>query len=117
MLPYWMLSGDNVPRIRRPAINPPFQQFAIKTRLGDPAAEHWIFERQKTMYGGKLAHAGALIFVFSNEGRGNSELVARGILTAVRLEPKKPGKARQAPRITIGVRRTDSPVTSLARPQ
>lgn len=58
------------------------------------------------MYGGKHIATGDTIFLFASENEGGSGLVARGIVTSAAASPKKPGLARQTPRVSIIVQRT-----------
>jgi hypothetical protein len=78
--------------------------YAIKAAVADPAAKQFVFDAQKTMYGGKCIAAGDTIFVFACENEGGAGLVARGIVTAA--VARKPGLVRQTPRVSIIVRRT-----------
>ena len=80
--------------------------FAIKAEVSDPEAETFAFNEQKTMYGGKQIAKGDLIFVFASENEGGQGLVASGIVTSVKAIPRKPGIARQTPRVSIEIRRT-----------
>jgi hypothetical protein len=80
--------------------------FAIKVEVGDPNAETFAFGEQKTMYGGRRIAKGHLIFVFASENEGGRGLIACGIVTSAEAIPKKPGIARQTPRVSITVRRT-----------
>jgi hypothetical protein len=80
--------------------------FAIKAEIGDSRAVAFAFSAQKTMYGGKRIAKGDLIFVFASENEGGLGLVASGIVTSAESIPKKPGIARQTPRVTITIRRT-----------
>jgi len=80
--------------------------FAIKTEVGDPGAESFAFSAQKTMYGGKHIAKGDLIFVFASENEGGAGLFAAGVVTSAAATPKKPGIARQTPRVSITVRST-----------
>src|SRR3954447_10212181 len=80
--------------------------FAIKTEVCDPRAETFGFDAQKTMYGGKLIAKGDNIFVFASENEGGSGLIAAGVVTSAKPTPKKPGIARQTPRVSITIRRT-----------
>ena len=80
--------------------------FAIKVEVGDPNAETFAFGEQKTMYGGRRIAKGNLIFVFASENEGGRGLIACGIVTSAEAIPKKPGIARQTPRVSITVRRT-----------
>ena len=80
--------------------------FAIKVGVGDPKAKAFAFREQKTMYGGKGIAKGAPIFVFASENEGGPGLIARGIVTSAEATPRKPGVARQTPRVSIAVRRT-----------
>ena len=80
--------------------------FAIKTEVPDPCAETFSFVMQRTMYGGKLIAHGDIVFIFASENEGGSGLIALGEVTASGAVPKKPGFARQTPRVNIVVRRT-----------
>jgi hypothetical protein len=80
--------------------------FAIKAEVSDPGANVFAFSAQKTMYGGKLIAAGDTIFIFASENSGGPGLIACGIVTSTKAIPKKPGIARQTPRLSISIRRT-----------
>lgn len=80
--------------------------FAIKTEILDPEAKTFDFTAQKTMYGGKSIAEGDTIFVFASENEGGRGLVARGVVTFAAAIPRKPGIARQTPRVSLSVRRT-----------
>ena len=80
--------------------------FAIKAEVRDARAKAFAFVAQKTMYGGKRIAAGDTIFVFASENEGGQGLVARGVVTSAEAVARKPGIARQTPRVTIRVKRT-----------
>ncbi len=80
--------------------------FAIKAEVNDRTAQRFEFSAQKTMYGGKRIAKGDTIFVFASENAGGSGLIASGVVTAATAIPRKPGVARQTPRVSIVVRRT-----------
>jgi len=80
--------------------------YVIKAEVRDPQAETFAFTAQKTMYGGKQIARGDTIFVFASENEGGPGLVARGVVTSAEATPRKPGVARQTPRVSITVRRT-----------
>ncbi|HSA56914.1 MAG TPA: hypothetical protein VLE53_14480 [Gemmatimonadaceae bacterium] len=80
--------------------------FAIKTEVRDPRARRFAFTAQKTMYGGKHVAEGDTVFVFASENEGGQGLIARGIVISARAIPRTRGIARQAPRVSITVRRT-----------
>jgi hypothetical protein len=80
--------------------------FAIKAEVGDPWAETFAFSAQKTMYGGKHIAEGDTIFVFASENEGGPGLIASGIVTSAQAIARKPGIARQTPRVSITLRRT-----------
>ena len=80
--------------------------FAIKAEVGDPGAETFAFSAQKTMYGGKHIAEGDTIFVFASENEGGPGLIASGVVTSAEAIAKKPGIARQTPRVSITIRRT-----------
>lgn len=58
------------------------------------------------MYQGKRIAAGDTVFVFASENEGGPGLVACGVVTSATPTPRKPGIARQTPRVSITVRRT-----------
>jgi hypothetical protein len=80
--------------------------FAIKAEVDEPQAEKFAFIAQKTMYGGKHIANGDRIFVFASENAGGSGLIARGVVTLTKAVVRKPGVARQTPRVSITIRRT-----------
>lgn len=77
--------------------------FIIKAEVSDERAKTFTFPAQKTMYGGKHVAKGDTIFIFASENEGGSGLIASGIVTSARAVPKKPGIARQTPRVSITV--------------
>jgi hypothetical protein len=80
--------------------------FAIKAEIDDPQARAFTFTAQKTMYGGKHVAAGDTLFLFASENEGGQGLVARGVVTSAKAVARKPGIARQTPRVSITVKRT-----------
>lgn len=80
-------------------------KFAIKAEVRDPAAKSFAFTAQKTMYGGKGIAEDDTIFIFASENEGGRGLVARGVVTAAKPIPRKPGIERQTPRVSIVVKR------------
>jgi hypothetical protein len=80
--------------------------FAIKAEVDDLRAETFVFDAQKTMYGGKRIAKGDTIFVFASENEGGPGLIASGVVTSAQALPMKPGIARQTPRVSIAIRRT-----------
>jgi hypothetical protein len=89
--------------------------FAIKAHIRDPQAKTFDFVAQKTMYGGKHVAEGDTIFLFASENEGGQGLVARGVVTSARPVAKKPGVARQTPRMSLSVRRTAAARRPLGR--
>jgi hypothetical protein len=83
----------------------PGAAFAIKAEVADPVAKTLTFNAQKTMYGGRRIAAGDTIFVFASENEGGSGLVASGVVTAAKAIPRKPGIARQTPRVSVTIGR------------
>jgi hypothetical protein len=79
--------------------------FAIKAEVVDPRAKTFAFTAQKTMYGGKLIAEGDTVFVFASENEGGQGLVARGIVIHAEAIARKPGVARQTPRVSVTIRR------------
>jgi hypothetical protein len=80
--------------------------FAIKAKVSDPRAKTFKFTAQKTMYAGKHIAKGDTIFIFASENEGGPGLVASGGVTSAKAIPKKPGVARQTPRVSITIGRT-----------
>lgn len=80
--------------------------FAIKAEVRNPQARVFVFTAQKTMYGGKRIAEGDTIFVFASENEGGAGLLACGVVTSAKAIAKKPGIARQTPRVSITVKRT-----------
>jgi hypothetical protein len=80
--------------------------FAIKAEVSDPQAKTFAFTGQKTMYSGKHIAKGDEIFVFASENEGGPGLIASGVVTSVKAIPRKPGIARQTPRVSVTIRRT-----------
>ena len=91
--------------------------FVIKAEVRDPAAARFTFSGQKTMYGGRQIAQGDTIFVFASENEGGPGLIAMGIVSKAELVAKKPGTARQTPRVNITVRRTARARQRLGRSQ
>jgi hypothetical protein len=79
--------------------------FVIKADVTDTNAETFVFDRQKTMNGGKRITEGDRVFVFASENQGGRGLVAMGVVTEAKAVPKTPGIDRQTPRVSIAVRR------------
>jgi hypothetical protein len=79
--------------------------YAIKAAIDAPKAARYEFRAQKTMYGGKLIAAGDLVFLFASENEGGRGLVAMGEVLSVQPVKRRPGVARQTPRVSIVVRR------------
>jgi hypothetical protein len=80
--------------------------FAIKAEVRDLRVGMFAFDGQKTMYDGKHIAKGDRIFVFASENEGGPGLIASGVVTSAKAIAKKPGIARQTPRVSISIRRT-----------
>jgi hypothetical protein len=80
--------------------------YAIKTEIRNVRAKTFVFNAQKTMYGGKRIATGDTIFIFASENEGGAGLIARGVVTSSKAKPRKPGVERQTPRVSITVKRT-----------
>ena len=91
--------------------------YAIKAAIADTRAASFEFDAQKTMYGGKQIAVGDEIFIFASENEGGPGLIARGVVTAAKPTPRKPGIERQTPRVSITVKRTALAKRSLGRAQ
>ncbi|KJC62329.1 hypothetical protein UP10_03105 [Bradyrhizobium sp. LTSPM299] len=91
--------------------------FAIKTEVSDARAVAFTFSAQKTMYGGKHIAADDVVFVFASENEGGLGLIARAVVTSAEPVARKPGIARQTPRVSISVRRVALAQRPLGRDQ
>jgi hypothetical protein len=91
--------------------------YAIKAEIVDPRARTFTFTAHKTMYGGKLIAEGDSVFVFASEKEGGQGLIARGIVTHAEAIPKKRGRARQTPRVSVTIKRTALAERPLGRPE
>jgi hypothetical protein len=80
--------------------------FVIKAEVRDARANKFAFTAQKTMYGGKHMAEGDVVFVFSSENEGGPGLIARGIVISAEAVARKPGTARQTPRVSVTIKRT-----------
>ena len=80
--------------------------YAIKAEVREPLAELFTFRAQKTMYSGKQIAIGDTIYIFASENEGGAGLIACGTVSSAEPTPRKPGLARQTPRVSITVRRT-----------
>ena len=80
--------------------------YAIKVEIREMRAKSFVFNAQKTMYGGKKIAKGDSIFIFASENEGGPGLIARGVVTASKPSPRKPGVERWTPRVSIEVKRT-----------
>ncbi len=80
--------------------------YAIKAEVADPRARTFTFTAQKTMYGGKRIAEGDAVFVFASENEGGQGLIARGVVTRAEAIRRKPGIARQTPRVSVTIKRT-----------
>jgi hypothetical protein len=79
--------------------------YAIKSDIRDADAADFVFAEQKTMYGGKEIAVGDVVYLFASENEGGRGLVARGVVVSAEAVARKPGVARQTPRVSIAVRR------------
>lgn len=77
--------------------------FAIKARVASPPLTTLAFTAQKTMYGGKNIAEGDTVFVFASETEGGQGLIARATVISAEALARKPGLARQTPRVSIRV--------------
>lgn len=89
--------------------------YAIKAEIRDPGAKAFDFHAQKTMYDGKCIAVDDIVFLFASENEGGSGLIARGVVTAAKAVAKRPGVARQTPRVSISVERTAAAKRTLGR--
>jgi hypothetical protein len=91
--------------------------YVIKAAIADAKARSFVFEHQKTMYGGRRIAPGDEIFLFASETAGGAGLIARGVVTRAVPTPRIPGVARQTPRVDVTVRRTALATRALGREQ
>src|SRR5689334_7432597 len=89
--------------------------FLIKAEVNNLEADTFAFNAQKTMYGGKRIAKGDTIFIFASENEGGPGLIASGVVTSAEPIPRRPGVARQTPRVSITVRRTARAKRSFGR--
>jgi hypothetical protein len=89
--------------------------FAIKAEVSDLSAATFAFNAQKTMYGGKHIAKGDTIFIFASENEGGPGLIASGVVISAKAIAKKPGIARQTPRVSITIKRTAAAKRRLGR--
>jgi len=80
--------------------------YAIKVEVRNLRAKSFVFNAQKTMYGGRKIAKGDAIYIFASENEGGPGLVARGLVTVSKPSPRKPGVERWTPRVSITVKRT-----------
>ena len=80
--------------------------YVIKAEVSGSPARTWTVTAQKTMYGGKRIAAGDTVYVFASENEGGEGLIARGIVRRAVAVPRKPGLARQTPRVSVTIERT-----------
>ena len=80
--------------------------FAIKVEIKNVRAKTFVFDAQKTMYGGRRIAKGDVLFIFASENEGGPGIIARGVVTTARATPLKPGIGRQTPRVSITVKRS-----------
>jgi hypothetical protein len=88
--------------------------FAIKPEVRD-LRQSLEFTEQKTMYGGRKIAEGDTVFIFASENEGGRGLIARGIVSAAELMPKKADVVRQTPRVSIIVKRIEAAKRPLGR--
>ena len=89
--------------------------FAVRAEVSDIGAKTFVFNAQKTMYGGKHIAKGDTIFVIASENEGGPGLIASGIVISAKAIPRKARIARQTPRVSVVVKRTASANRRLGR--
>ncbi|HEV2652733.1 MAG TPA: hypothetical protein VGU69_15850 [Rhizomicrobium sp.] len=89
--------------------------YVVKAAIGDVGVRRFMFDCMKTMYGGKLIAKGDRVFVFASENEGGHGLIARGVVTEAAAIARRPGVARQTPRVSIAVRVTAHAERTLGR--
>lgn len=91
--------------------------YAIKAGIENPAATTFSFVAQKTMYDGKHIAAGDTVFIFASDHEGGKGLIARGVVMSAKPVARKPGLARQTPRVSLTVRTVARAKRPLGRDQ
>ena len=89
--------------------------YAIKAEVPHLGAKTFVFDRQKTMYGGKRIAKGDTIYVFASENEGGLGLIASGVVTSAKPVARMPGTERQTPRVSITIKRTGHAKRPLGR--
>ena len=89
--------------------------YVIKAEVRDARTRDLRFSAQKTMYGGKKIAVGDTVFVIDSENEGGQGLIARGVVTSAEAVARKPGVARQTPRVSVTIRRTALAARTLGR--
>lgn len=89
--------------------------FVIKADIRDRDAARFVFEAQKTMYGGKTIAVGDTAYLIASENEGGPGLIARGIVVAREDSPRLTGVARQTPRVSVTIERRATARTRLGR--
>jgi len=89
--------------------------FVIKAAIDDRRAKTFVLPAQKTMYGGKEIAPGDAVFVFASENGGGCGLIARGVVHTADAVARRPGVARQTPRVSVTIRRTALAARPLGR--
>lgn len=77
--------------------------YVVKAAIADTGARRFVFDRMKTMYGGKRIAKGDRIYVFASENEGGRGLIATGLVTTAEAVAPRPGVERQTPRVSIVV--------------
>ncbi len=67
------------------------------------------------MYGGRRIALGDTVYLFSANGAGHFDLLARALVSSVWPTPPKLGVSRQTPRVSIAVGRLSAPLRPLGR--
>lgn len=80
--------------------------YAIKVEIIKAKSKTFVFDSQKTMYGGRYVVQGDEIYIFASENEGGKGLFAKGTVTESLPVPLKPGLQRQTPRLSIKVKVT-----------
>ncbi|HET7718201.1 MAG TPA: hypothetical protein VFK86_21450 [Bauldia sp.] len=80
--------------------------YAIKAEIRDPRAKTFMFTAAATMYGGKHIVEGNTVYIFASENEGGRGLIAKGLVALAEAIARKPGTARQTPRVNLAIKRT-----------
>jgi hypothetical protein len=66
--------------------------YVVKAAIADTGARRFVFDRMKTMYGGKRIAKGDRVYVFASENEGGRGLIATGVVMEAHAVARRPGR-------------------------